>query len=139
MKGLNMNRFAEIIVTGVAALVLAGPGTATAADKGHEHRNHKSHHGGVVVEIGHAEYELVAKPDVVTLYIYDDEKPVSTKGANASLALTSGSDKSSIKLDPAGDNKLEAKGSFKVAPGTRVLATITLEGKKPQQVRFMLK
>lgn len=136
-----MNRFSKLIVSGFASMVLAGASAAIAADKGHKHahKEHKSHHGGVVAEIGHTEYELVAKPELLTLYIYDDDKPVSTKGATASLALTAGNEKSSAKLEPAGENKLEAKGSFKVAPGTRVLATITLEGKKPQQVRFMLK
>lgn len=136
-----MTRFALFVVTGIAVLVLASPVPSVAAEKGHSHahKEHKSHHGGVVAEIGHTEYELVAKPEVLTLYIYDDDKPVSTRGATASLVLTSGNEKSNAKLDPAGENKLEAKGSFKVAPGTRVLVTITLEGKKPQQVRFTLK
>lgn len=136
-----MNRFSILIVKGIASMVLAGASIAIAADKGHKHahKEHKSHHGGVVAEIGHTEYELVAKPELLTLYIYDDDKPVSTKGATAALSLTSGNDKANAKLEPAGENKLEAKGTFKVAPGTRVLATITLEGKKPQQVRFTLK
>lgn len=138
---MHMNRFAGLVATSIVAIVLGGSGITIAAEKAHkhEHKEHKSHHGGVVAEIGHTEYELVAKPDVLTIYIYDDEKPVSTKGATATLSLTSGNEKSSVKLEPAGDNKLDAKGGFKVAPGTRVLATVALEGKKPQQVRFTLK
>jgi hypothetical protein len=38
-----------------------------------------------------------------------------------------------------GLRQLEAKGSFKLAPGARVVATITLPGHKPDQVRFTLK
>jgi hypothetical protein len=40
---------------------------------------------------------------------------------------------------PAGDNRLEAKGAFKLAPGARVVATVTLPGHKAEQVRFTLK
>jgi hypothetical protein len=39
-------------------------------------------------------------------------------------------------LSPAGDNKLEAKGAFKVAPGTKAVAVVTLAGKPAQSVRF---
>lgn len=130
-----MKRFAGCI----AAAAFLVWGVALAADQKHAHKEHKSHHGGVVAEIGHTEYELVAKPEALTLYVYDDDKPVPTKGGTASLSLTASNDKATVKLEPAGDNKLEAKGAFKVAAGTRVLATVALAGKKPQQVRFTLK
>lgn len=42
-------------------------------------------------------------------------------------------------LTPAGENKLEAKSNFKVAASTKVVATITLPGKKPINVRFVIK
>ena len=140
----------SIISALLVGVLAAGAGTASivasAAEKahkedGHKHdeKSHKAHHGGVVSLVGHQEYELVAKPDALTLYVSSDEKPVVTKGATASVTLMSGADKNVVKLEPAGENKLEAKGSFKVASGTKVLATVTLPGKKPEQIRFTLK
>ena len=35
--------------------------------------------------------------------------------------------------------KLEAKGAFKVAPGTKVVALVALPGKKAANVRFAVK
>jgi len=40
---------------------------------------------------------------------------------------------------PVGEGRLEAKGTFKVAAGTKVVALVTLPGKKPANVRFALK
>lgn len=137
--------FVSAVFAGVV-LAGAGAGLVTAAEKGHkddahkhDDKQHKSHHGGVVSHVGHEEYELVAKPGSLTLYISEDEKPVLSKGAAASVTLMSGAEKSTVKLEPAGDNKLEAKGTFKVPSGTKVLATVNLPGKKPQQIRFTLK
>ena len=120
--------------------------TAIAAEKGHKddgHKHddkaHKAHHGGVVSQVGHNEYELVAKPDSIVLHVSTDEKPLSTKGGSANVTLLSGPEKSTVKLEPAGENRFEAKGSFKVAAGTKVLASVTLPGKKGQQIRFTLK
>ena len=39
-------------------------------------------------------------------------------------------------LLPAGDNKLSAKGGFKVTKGTKVVALVELPGKTPFNVRF---
>ncbi|MCC6611641.1 MAG: hypothetical protein IT515_18465 [Burkholderiales bacterium] len=134
-------------ISAFAVAVTAGAPAALAADdhkqdkKGahkHDEKTHAGHHGGVVAMAGHTEYELVAKPDVLTIYVSEEEKPVSTKGASGTLTLL-GKDKASATLVPAGDNRLEAKGAFKLAPGTRVVATITLQGHKPDQVRFTLK
>ena len=121
-------------------------GLVSAAEKaqkedGHKHddKDHKSHHGGVVSHVGHHEYELVAKADTLTLYLSEDEKPVPSKGATASVMLMAGTEKNTVKLEPAGDNKLEAKGTFKIGKGMKVLATVNLPGKKPEQIRFTLK
>ncbi len=46
-------------------------------------------------------------------------------------------DKQEVELKPAGD-RLEAKGSFKVAGNTKVLAVVSLAGKS-SKARFVLK
>ncbi|NML17078.1 hypothetical protein [Azohydromonas caseinilytica] len=121
------------------AALLATLGTAMAAQE-HEHgHGHEPMHGGVVVEASDMDFELVAKADVVTLYLRDHGKPAITKGGSGKITLLSGSDKTEATLVPAGDNKLEAKGSFKVASGTKAVAMVTLPGKKAINVRFALK
>jgi len=120
----------------IASALLALAGTGFAAET-HGH-DAAPLHGGVMAEAAHLELELVAKADVVSLYVRDHGKPVSLQGASAKLTLLSGTEKSEVHLVPAGD-KLEAKGSFKVGAGTKAIATVTLAGKKPANVRFALK
>ncbi|MEC4718434.1 hypothetical protein RY831_04705 [Noviherbaspirillum sp. CPCC 100848] len=138
----------QLASAAIAVLALSTTHLATAADdhKGHSHDDKKgSEHahdakpayGGIVSVIKDVNYELVAKPDTITLYVTDHGKPVDTKNASATLTLLSAADKSEVKLVPAGGNKLEAKGNFKVEKGTKVVASVT-SGGKPQSVRFTL-
>ena len=122
-----------------AALLIAGTGTTHAAgnqDHGHQH---KPLHGGVVVESKVMDFELVAKSDVITLHLRDHGKPANTQGMSAKLTLLNGTEKSEVMLAPAGNSTLEAKGSFKVAAGTKVVALVTMPGKKVANVRFAVK
>jgi len=135
--------------TTLATLALSVASTGIAADdhKGHNHDDKKGSkhahdakpaYGGVVSVVKDVNYELVAKPDTITLYINDHGKPVDTKDASATLTLLSASDKSEVKLTPAGENRLQAKGNFKVEKGTKIVASVNTGG-KPQSVRFTLK
>ncbi|MCK0506487.1 hypothetical protein [Aromatoleum anaerobium] len=96
-------------------------------------------HGGAVVEVKEVVYELVATPDTLSLYLDDHGRKIDTTGATAKVTLLSGAEKSEASLAPAGDNKLEAKGTFKVAPGTKAVAVVTLAGKAPATARFAIK
>lgn len=125
------------LISTTFALMLMASGVVFAADK-HDHGHEdKPLHGGLVTEIKDMDYELVAKPDVLQLYVRDHGKPVDVSKATAKITLLSGSDKQEIDLKPSGD-KLEAKGSFKVAPGTKVVAQVNLAS-KAATVRFVLK
>jgi hypothetical protein len=119
-----------------AAALLAAATLAFAAGE-HKHET-KPLHGGVVVEASDMDFELVAKADIVTLYVRDHGKSANMAGGSAKLTLLTGGEKSEVALAPAGDNKLEAKGSFKVGAGTKAVATVMLQGKKPVNVRFSL-
>jgi len=99
----------------------------------------KPRHGGVVVVANDLDFELVAKPDRITLHVRDHGKVLPTQGASGKLTLLAGSEKTEVPLAPAGNDRLEAKGSFKVAAGTRAVATVSLPGQKPANVRFVLK
>ena len=124
-----------------AALALAALATTAAhaaGDHGAGH-DHQPQHGGIVAEANDMDYELVAQPDTLTLHLRDHGKPLALDGASAKLTLLNGSEKTEATLSPAGDGKLQAKGSFKVAPGTKVVALVTVPGKKAANVRFAVK
>jgi hypothetical protein len=118
-----------------AAFALALP--AVAADD-HTH-GAKPIHGGVVAEASDIEFELLAKADAITVYVRDHGRALATQGATGKLTVLTGADKADAALTPAGDNKLEARGSFKVGPGSKLVATVNLQGRKPINVRFALK
>ncbi len=118
----------------LASITLALAGSAFAAGDKHDH---KPLHGGVVVEVKDMDYELVAKPTVIQLHLRDHGKAADLSKATAKLTLLTGAEKQEVELKPAGD-KLEATGSFKVGPGTKAVAIVTVAG-KPSTARFTLK
>lgn len=102
-----------------------------------EAHSHAPRHGGVVVEVKDIDLELVAKPGVLQLYLRDHGKPADVSKASAKVTLLSGTEKQEAALAPAGD-RLEAKGSFRVAAGTKALAQVTVGG-KVLSARFEMK
>ena len=120
----------------IAAAALAAAFTVSPAFAG---GGHGPKYGGVVRELHNVSYELVAKPDSLTLYVSDHDKPIPTQGATAEAVIYAGSEKPVVKLEPAGDNRMLAKGSFKVGVGVRVMLTTTLPGKTPAKASFNLK
>ena len=100
--------------------------------------DHSPKFGGVVVETKAGDVEIVAKPDRIQIYITDHGKAMKLDGARAKVTLLNGTEKSEAELVLAGD-KLEAKGAFKVAKGTKGIAVVTLAGKPPFTARFDIK
>lgn len=94
-------------------------------------------HGGVVVEVRDMDYELVAKPEAIQLHVRDHGKPADVSKASAKVTLLTGAEKQEVELQPAGD-RLQATGSFKVGPGTKAVAVVTVNG-KAATARFTLK
>ena len=122
----------------LATLTLALAGTAHAAgDKPSAAHSHKPLHGGVVAEGKDFDFELVAKPVALQLFLRDHGKAVDLAKASAKVTLLTGTEKQEVELKPAGD-KLEANGSFKVGPGTKAVAVVTVAG-KTATARFSLK
>lgn len=115
-------------------LALAAAAPAGWAAGAHDHQ---PRHGGVVVEVKDMDLELVARPTVIQLYLRDHGQAADLSKATARVTLLSGSDKQEVALKPAGD-RLEATGSFKVGPGTKAVAVVTVAG-KPSTARFSLK
>ncbi len=127
-----------LVVTLASLALLAG--SPAFGHGGHQANEvHTPKHGGIVVEQGTLQYELVAKPESVSIYVEDHGKKVDTAGATAKLTLLNGNEKTEAVLSSAGENKLEATGLFRIDIGTRAVAVITLAGKPQKSVRFALK
>ena len=117
-----------------ATLLFAAVATAPAFAA----EDHKPKHGGVVVETKAGDMELVAKPDLIVIHVSDHGKAMKLSSATGKVTVFNGNDKTEAPLALAGD-KLEAKGSFKVGAGTKVLADVALNGKPAVAARFTLK
>ncbi|GIZ51914.1 hypothetical protein [Noviherbaspirillum aridicola] len=128
MKNVLAAAFASI------SLLVSLPSFAQGA-----HAGENPQYGGVLAEVKGTQYELVAKSDSITIYVDDHGKKVSTTGATGKATLLNGSEKTEVNLAPAGENRLEAKGTFKVDKGTKVVAVVSLQGKPAQSVRFTVK
>jgi hypothetical protein len=116
------------------ALLMAVCSISANAGKG----DHKPRFGGVVVESKVGDLEIVAKPESIHIHISDHGKAVKLDGAKAKVTLLNGAEKSEADLVLVGD-KLEAKGAYKVAKGTKGVAIVTLAGKSPVTARFDIK
>ena len=116
------------------ALLMAVCSISANAGKG----DHKPRFGGVVVQSKVGDLEIVAKPESIHIYISDHGKAVKLDGAKAKVTLLNGAEKSEADLVLVGD-KLEAKGAYKVAKGTKGVAIVTLAGKSPVTARFDIK
>lgn len=114
-----------------AAIAIAGPALA-------EKDDHTPKHGGIVVEGKDLDFEIVAKADIIQVYVQEHGKKVSLDGAKGKMTLLSAAGKADVELVPVGD-KMEAKGSFKVAKGTKGVVSVTLAGKPAATARFDLK
>ena len=122
----------------IATIALAITSAAHAAGDKHDHAHeHKPLHGGVVVEVKDMDFELVANATAVKLYLRDHGKPADVSKASAKVTLLAGTEKQEVERKPAGD-RLEATGSFKVGPGTKAVAVVTIAG-KPATARFTLR
>ena len=129
----------------VSALALSINAQAADDHKGHAHdakgaehaHEVKPQHGGVVSVVKDVNYELVATKGELALYVSDHGKLVDLAGATAKLTLLSGTQKQDVALAPAG-NALRAKGDFKLAAGTKVLASVKTASGAGSTARFTL-
>lgn len=102
------------------------------------HGDEKARHGGLVQMAGEVKFELVTKGDTAKLYLDDHGQTMPTSKLSGKLTVMSGSSKSEAKLEPAGNDKLVARG-VKLAKGDKVIALVTMEDKKTSSARFVIK
>lgn len=99
----------------------------------------KPKHGGTVQTVNDIAYELVAKDGKAVIYIDDHGKEVATQGATGKLTILTGTQKAEFELQPSGTNTLSSAGEVKLEPKSKAVASITLAGKEPVNVRFAKK
>ena len=127
------------LFTPVAIIALAmAASTASAGSLTGGAHEHAANHGGIYIKNKSMDIEVLAKTDVIQVYISEHGKPLALTGAKAKVTLLNGAEKSDIELAPAGD-KLEAKGIFKVASGTKGVVLVNREGKPGTTARFTVK
>jgi hypothetical protein len=96
-------------------------------------------HGGQMRMAGPYHLELVTKEKDIVLYVADHgDKKISTEGGvgKASIQVGKGKPKSTIRLEPAGDNMLKGTGDFTVTPETTIITFIKLPDQEAQSTRF---
>jgi hypothetical protein len=129
------------------AAILAGIAISAAPAHAHDDAHLatvKTANGGQLRQAGPYHYELVtardgtdAKESPVVVYVTDDGgKKVSTVGASGTATILSGKVKTTAALVPDGDNRMKGAARYAPAPGMKVVVSVALPGKQPEQARF---
>jgi len=94
-------------------------------------------HDGQLRMAGMQHYELVVKPNAVTVYLTDHAgTKIPSSGATGTATILSGKYKANVKLTPAGDNIMKGTGKFALTPDMKVVVSIALPGQAAEQARF---
>ncbi|SCY71637.1 hypothetical protein SAMN05216420_11444 [Nitrosospira sp. Nl5] len=99
----------------------------------------ESAHGGQTRMAGPYHIELVAKDKEIVLYVMDHaDRNLSTLGGGgkATVQVGKAKDKTSVKLEPAGENMFKGAGDFAVTPQTVVTVFVELPGQEAATARF---
>jgi len=102
-------------------LALIWGGSAVAQ---HAHGS-KGPNGGILEDVAGVHAELVTSGNTITINILDESnKPLSTQGYTGSVLVVAGSDRETVKLEPAGT---ALKGEAKKAPAANAQITLMLK------------
>ena len=96
-------------------------------------------HGGQMRMAGPYHLELVTKEKEIVLYVMDhSDQKISTEGgiAKATIQIGKAKSKTSIKLEPAGENTLKSTGDFAVTPQTLIVVFLKLPEYEAYSARF---
>ena len=96
-------------------------------------------HGGQLRMAGPYHLELVAKDKELVLYVTDHgDNPIATDGGvgKATLQLGTAKARTTVKLEPAGDNLFKGSGEFTLKPQSVIVVFVKLPGQEAQSARF---
>ena len=96
-------------------------------------------HGGQLRMAGPYHLELVAKDKELVLYVTDHgDNPIASEGGvgKATLQLGTAKARTTVKLEPAGDNAFKGSGEFTLKPQSVIVVFVKLPGQEAQSARF---
>lgn len=96
-------------------------------------------HGGQLRMAGPYHLELVAKDKELVLYVTDHgDNPIATEGGvgKATLQLGTAKARTTVTLEPAGDNVFKGSGEFALKPQSVIVVFVKLPGEEAQSARF---
>ena len=104
----------------------------------------KAAHGGQLGVAGSYGHELVVVKDAkdlkaspIEVYVTDHAgQKISTAAATGTATILAGKQKSAATLRPDGDNRMKGMANYTATPDMKVVVSITLAGKPPEQTRF---
>lgn len=99
------------------------------------HGDLKPAHGGQIIEGKTMTVELLAQPELVTVYLSEHENVVDTKNASGEVILLNGGRKQVITLSPSGDNSLKGEG-VTLEKNAKAIVKIKVPELGDEQVRF---
>ena len=126
-------------ITLLAAALLAGTSMFAGAHDEAYFDSRESAYGGQTRMAGPYHLELVTKEKEIVLYVMDHaDRALSTAGGGgkATIQIGKGTDKTSVKLEPAGENMLKGAGGFAVTPEIVVTVFVDLPGQEVTAARF---
>lgn len=100
----------------------------------------ETEHGGQLRMSGPYHLELVVRDKEITVYVADHaDAKIKTDGGTAKAVIQTGKSgpKTTIKLEPAGDNLLKGAGNFALKPESVVIIFVRLPGQEAHSARFM--
>lgn len=93
------------------------------ADGAHDHA---PLFGGKIFVAKDIDVELVAKNDLVQIYVRDHGKPIDISGGSAKLTLFNGASKQEYEI-ASSKGIFELKGTFNLEKGTKAIAIIKIK------------
>lgn len=95
-------------------------------------------HGGQMRMAGPYHLEIITKDKEIELYVTDHANTkVNIDGGISKAIYQNGETKTTVKLQPAGDNVFKGTGDFIVTSETKVVVFIKLPGQEAQAARFI--
>lgn len=117
------------------ALTLALASSAAAMAQ-HNHGS-KGPNGGPMEDVAGVHAELMTTGKTITINVIDEgNKPVKTSGYSGSILLVNGSNRETIKLEPAGDASLKGESKGEIALAAQVTLMLKTDAGKSGQARF---
>jgi hypothetical protein len=104
----------------------------------HKHGS-KGPNGGPMEDVAGVHAELLTSGTTVTINVLDeDSKPIKAAGYSGSALIVSGSQRETIKLEPAGEASLKGEAKNALAANTQVTLMLKTAAGKSGQARFKI-